>query len=91
MQFSNIFVKTDLYKYDNYVSSFRGTSRIFTKYSTHLYVNGSKSAFYKKWLGVRWVKEAEQQIPAALDFALQRLFVSNANNENNTQQDFSLS
>lgn len=74
MQFSNTFIKTDLYKYDNYVSSSRGTSRILTKYSTYLYLNGSKSALYKNWFGVRWVKEAVQKILAALDFAFQRLF-----------------
>lgn len=54
-------------------------------------LNGSKSALYKNWFGVRWVKEAAQQILASLDFAVQRLIVSNANHETNIQQNFSLS
>lgn len=38
---------------------------------------------YKIWFRVGWVKESAQLILAALDFALQRLFVTNGNNENN--------
>lgn len=55
--------------------------KIIKKYSSYLYVN--VSVRYKIWFRVGWVKESVQLIVAALDFARQRLFVTNGNNENN--------